>query len=180
MGFMDDLKRGADQLSGKINQSLSGTGAPSSSQAEPLLRDLGVLTFLDQTGRLTEDQQADVQRVMSELQALEAQGVALPLALRTAPPPPPGAATPPPPPGAATPPPPPPGGVTPRRLRRPAAPTPPPPPAAPTPAPPPPGGSVPPPPPPAAPTPPPPPAGGAVPPPPPPPGVVTGEPPADQ
>jgi hypothetical protein len=168
MGFMDDLKRGADQLSGKINQSLSGTGTPSSSQAEPLLRDLGVLTFLDQTGRLTEDQQADVQRVMSELQAFEAQGVALPLALRTAPPPPPGAATPPPPPGGSTPPPPP------------GAASSPPPPGAPTPPPPPVGGSVPPPPPPAAPTPPPPPAGGAVPPPPPPPGVVTGEPPADQ
>jgi hypothetical protein len=147
MGFMDDLKRGADQLSGKINQSFSGSGAPSASQAEPLLRDLGVLTFLDQTDRLTEAQQADVQRVMGELQSLEGQGVALPLALRTAPPPPPGST-------AASPPPPP---------------TPPPPP-------PPPGGAVPPPPPPAAPTPPPPPPpGGSIPPPPPPPGVVTGE-----
>jgi hypothetical protein len=157
MGFMDDLKRGADQLSGKINQSLSGSGAPSASQAEPLLRDLGVLTYLDQTGRLTDEQQADVQRVMGELQSLEGQGVALPLALRTAPPPPPGSTATPPPAGGAVPPPPPP--------------------AAPTPPPPPPGGAVPSPPPPAAPTPPPPPPpGGSIPPPPPPPGVVTGEP----
>uniref|UniRef100_UPI001AA02131 hypothetical protein n=1 Tax=Rhabdothermincola sediminis TaxID=2751370 RepID=UPI001AA02131 len=113
MGFMDDLKRGADSLSSKINQGLSGSGsgAPSAARAEPLLRDLGVLTFLDQTGRLSEAQQADVQRVLADLQSLEAQGVRLDLALRSAPPPPPGAAAPPPP-GAAAPPPPP-SGVAP-------------------------------------------------------------------
>ncbi|MEJ5256480.1 MAG: hypothetical protein WHS89_14135, partial [Acidimicrobiales bacterium] len=109
MGFLDDLKRGADSLSSKINQSLSGGSGPSASQVEPLLRDLGVLTFLDQTGRLSEAQQADVQRVLAALQNLEAQGVRLDLALRTAPPPPPGAVPPPPPPPAGvTPPPPPP------------------------------------------------------------------------
>ncbi len=150
MGFLDDLKRGADQLSNKVNQSLSGQpGAPSAKQADPLFRDLGVLTYLDQTGQLTEANQADVARVMDELRQLAAQGVVLDMALRTAPPPPPGAA--PPPPGAA-PVPPPPGGVAP----------PPPPGAAPPPAP------V---------TPPPPPGGGAVPPPPPPSGITPPPPP---
>jgi hypothetical protein len=158
MGFLDDLKRGADQLSNKVNQSLSGQpGAPSAKQADPLFRDLGVLTYLDQTGQLTEAQQADVARVMGELGQLAAQGVVLDMALRTAPPPPPGAA--PPPPGSAPPAPgaapvpPPPGGVAP---------------------PPPPGGAAPP-----APVtpPPPPPGGGAVPPPPPPSGITPPPPP---
>jgi hypothetical protein len=115
MGFLDDLKKGADNLGNKLNESLSGHGGPTQSQAEPLLRDLGVLTFLDQTGRLTEQQQPHVARVLGELRALEGQGLVLDVALHTAPPPPPGAgvgATPPPSP-AAVPPPPPPSGVAP-------------------------------------------------------------------
>ncbi len=168
MGFLDDLKKGADNLGNKLNESFSGQGGPTQSQAEPLLRDLGVLTLLDQTGRLTEEQQPHVTRVLGELQALEAQGLVLDVALRSAPPPPPGAgvgatpppptgavAAPPPPPGTAVPPPPPPGGAAPSPAPAPA-------PAA-VPPPPPPGGAVPPPPPPA----------GVVPP-PPPPGVATG------
>jgi hypothetical protein len=134
MGFLDDLKKGADNLGNKLNQSLSGTSGPTQAQAEPLLRDLGVLTFLDQTDRLTEAQQGEVNRVLGELQALESQGLQIDTALRSAPPPPPGSA--PPPPGGATTPPPPGGGTTPPP--RPAS----------VPPPPPPGGSVPPPPPP--------------------------------
>jgi len=39
MGFLDDLKRGADNLANKVNTSVSGTpGAPSAKQADPLLR----------------------------------------------------------------------------------------------------------------------------------------------
>jgi hypothetical protein len=132
MGFLDDLKKQADNLTTKVNQGLSGGagGAPGARQAEPLFRDLGVLTYLAGAGGLTDDQEAQRQRIVGELQALQGQGVALDLALRTAPPPPPGVGAPPPPGGAAPPPPPPPGAVAP-----------PPPPA---------GGAVPPPPPPAA------------------------------
>lgn len=150
MGFLDDLKKGADNLGNKLNESFSGQGGPTQSQAEPLLRDLGVLTFLDQNGRLTEAQQPHVERILGELQALEAQGLVLDVALRSSPPPPPGSAvgTTPPPPGGSVPPPPPPGGAVP--------------------PPPPPGGAVPPPPAPGGAVPPPPPPGGAVPPPPPP------------
>ena len=104
MGFLDDLKKGADNLGNKLNESFSGQGGPTQSQAEPLLRDLGALTFLDQTGRLTAEQQPQVVRILGELQALEAQGLVIDVALRSAPPPPPGAAvgaTPPPPPGAS-------------------------------------------------------------------------------
>lgn len=180
MGFLDDLKKGADNLGNKLNDSFSGQSGPTQSQADPLLRDLGALTFLDQTGRLTEDQQPHVVRILSELQALEAQGLVIDLALRSAPPPPPGAAVgatppppagaaapvPPPPAGGAVPPPPPPAGVTTAPPPAPAAPAPvAPPPAPATVTPPPaPGGAVPPPPSPAA-----------VIPPPPPPGVATGD-----
>jgi hypothetical protein len=148
MGFLDDLKKGADNLGNKLNESFSGQGGPTQSQAEPLLRDLGALTFLDQTGRLTEEQQPHVVRIIGELQALEAQGLVIDVALRSAPPPPPGAAvgaSPPPPPGASTPPPP-----------APAAAVPPPPPPASVSPPPSPGNAVPPPPPPAGVVPPPP------------------------
>jgi hypothetical protein len=144
MGFLDDLKKGADQLGSKLNQSLSGTSGPSQSQAEPLLRDLGVLTYLDQMGRLTEDQQAHVTRIIGELQALEGQGLVLDVALRSAPPPPPGAGATPPPPGATAPPPAP-GATAPPPA--PGATAPPPAPSA-VPPPPPPSGVVPPPPPP--------------------------------
>lgn len=106
MGFLDDVKRGADKLAGDINKGLSGSSQPGSKQAEPLLRDLGALTYLDLAGRLDDSAQAERQRVISELQALEGQGVVLDLSLRTAAPPPPGSA--PPPPGSAAPTPPPP------------------------------------------------------------------------
>jgi hypothetical protein len=114
MGFLDDLKRGADQLGTKVNQGLSGqSGASGARQADPLFRDLGVLAYLDRAGQLTESQQAEMTRVLGELQELADQDVVFDLALRTAPPPAPGAAAPPPPGGAPTPPPPPPppGGV---------------------------------------------------------------------
>jgi hypothetical protein len=156
MGFLDDLKRGADSLANKANDTLGGGGGPSAKAAEPLLRDLGALTYLQRTDRATDSTGAEVDRVLGELRAREAQ-VPFDLALRSAPPPPPGSA--PPPPGAAPPPPggsgvqvpPPPGGAVP-------APPPPggtavPPPPAPQPAqpavqpPPPPAGITPPPPP---------------------------------
>jgi len=163
MGFLDDLKKGADNLGNKLNESFSGQGGPSQSQADPLLRDLGVLTFLDQTGRLTDEQKPHVERILGELHALEGQGLVIDVALRSAPPPPPSAAT------GATPPPPPPGGTAPPPPAPGAAVPPPPPPAAPaTPPPPPPATPATPPPPPATPTVPPPPPPSSIPPPPPP------------
>jgi hypothetical protein len=157
MGFLDDVKRGANQLSAKANQAMSGSGGPSASQAEPYLRDLGLITYLEQTGRLDDAKAAHRDEVISQLQTFESQGMALDQGLRTAAPPPPGAAggAPPPPGGAAAPPPP--GGGT-------AAPPPPGGGADASPPPPPGGGTV---------TPPPPPAGGTIAP-PPPPGAVGG------
>jgi hypothetical protein len=135
--------------------------ATSKKKADTLFRDLGVLTYAEAQGRVSEESQAEITRVMGELQALEATSGPLDTTLKTAvpdaPPPPgsaPGAAAPPPAPGAtppppapgATPPPPAPGGATP-------------PPPAPSPSPPPPPGDVAPPPPPGSVAPPPPPSG---------------------
>jgi hypothetical protein len=155
MGFLDDLQRGADNLSTSINKGISGTQQRWA--ADSLLYDLGVLKYQEATGRGNPFITSEIERVTKAIQEQEQSGTPISFALRTsASPPPPGAAgaTPPPPPPGAVPPPPPAGSV------------PPPPPGA---VPPPPPGAVPPPPP--GPVPPPPP--GAVPPspsPPPPPG----------
>jgi hypothetical protein len=137
VGFLDKAKAAAEQAMSKVDASLSGSG--SAQQADPYFRDLGVLAYLEATGRAPADAAAHRERCVGALRQLESQ-TALNLSLGSTAPPPPGAAAaaPPPPGAAAAAPPPPPGAVA---------------------APPPPGAGVPPPPPP---------SGGSVPPPPPP------------
>ena len=133
-------------MSAKADQALASSGmagpASAGKQADKFFRDLGVLAYLEATGRPADPAEKD--RVMGALQGFEGQGAIGSFALQTAAPPPPGAvaggyAAAPPPPGgygaptggaaapgggyAAPPPPPPPGwGSTP-------PPPPPPPPA---------------------------------------------------
>lgn len=141
MGFLDDLKRGADDLANQTNAALKG-GSSIAGRAEPLLRDLGVLTYRERAGTLDEAAAADKERVLAALDVLALEGP-IDLPLRTSAPPPPGAPPPaageavtlPPPPASASAPPPPPG----------SAPLPPPPPGS-APLPPPPGSALPPPP----------------------------------
>jgi hypothetical protein len=122
------------------------TGAGPSKQGDAYLRDLGVLAYLESTGRPPADLAEQRQRCLTALGQLEAQGP-LNLAMGSVAPPPPGAAGgAPPPPGAAAAAPPPPGPVA----------TPPAPGSVPAPPPP---GSVAPPPPPGSVAPPPPPSG---------------------
>lgn len=166
MGFLDKAKAAATELSAKADQALASQGLAGPSvggkQADKFFRDLGVLAYLDATGRPSDAGERD--RIMTALHGFEAQGALPSFALQTAappPPPPPGAAAqapqgyaaapPPPSPGGAAQPPPPPGWG--------AAPPPPPPPsnwgAAPPPPPPPPNwDAAPPPPPPPPPSPP--------------------------
>lgn len=149
MGFLDKAKAVATDAAAKANTALSstmgslqgtGTGGPA---PDALLHDLGVLAYLEATGReASADERA---RVLGQLQEAERAGALRSFALRTAVPPAPPA------PGMAGTVPPPPGGTVP-----------PPPGGAPVPPPPPGGASVPPPPPGGAPVPPPP--GGVVPP----------------
>ena len=161
MSFFERAKAAANDLAAKADAEMKkagintpgspvGGGSPGGAGSagggggvgDRALRDLGVLAYLEATGRPASAQDRD--RVLAYLRDLESSGRLGPLTLTPTPPPPPAAyGGPPPPPGpaaAAAPPPPPPGsdaGSPP--------PPPPPPPSGPEPTPP---GSTPPPPPP--------------------------------
>lgn len=125
MGLLDKAKAAASDLAAKAdsamnNMSTTGTGAPRPADLDKYFRDLGVLAYLEATGRPADAAERD--RVMTTLRDLDGQGAIRSFALQTTPPPAPGMAGPamaPPPPGmaGATPPPPAPmgapGGMTP-------------------------------------------------------------------
>lgn len=134
MGLLDKAKAAASDLAAKAdsamsNMSSTATGGPRPADLDKYFRDLGVLTYLEATGRPADAAERD--RVMTTLRDLDGQGAIRSFALQTTPPPAPGmagapmtppppgmaGATPPPAPGmaGATPPPPmgAPGGVTP-------------------------------------------------------------------
>ncbi len=103
MGFLDKAKTLADQAIAKadvaMNTATTGTGG--AKQADPYLRDLGVLALLEATGRAPVDLAEQRQRCLTALGQIEAQGP-INLAMGSLAPPPPGAAAgAPPPPGAA-------------------------------------------------------------------------------
>lgn len=135
MGLLDKAKGLADQAMAKADEAMnSASSGGVGKQADAYLRDLGVLAYLEATGRPAPDAEMQRERCMTALGQLEGQGP-LNLAMGSVAPPPPGAAAgAPPPPGAAAAPPPP-GAAAP------------PPPSGPTAAPPPPGAVAPPPPP---------------------------------
>ncbi len=109
MGFLDDLKKGANDLASSVNKGVSDTQARW--QVDHLLNDLGVLTLQELTGRANDATAPEKQRVIAALAEAEANGQVVNFTLKTAaaPPPPPPAAPPPPgapaPAGAAPPPP---------------------------------------------------------------------------
>lgn len=110
MGFMDKARAAASDLAAKADTALanSGLGAPGAGEANKYFHDLGVLTFLTESGRPASAE--DRERVMAALREMDARGAIVSFGLQTAaappPPPPPGSAVPPPP-GSAVPPPPP-------------------------------------------------------------------------
>ena len=90
MGFLDKAKAAASDLAAKADTALAssglgGSGAPGGGDAERYFRDLGVLTYLDATGRPGAPE--DRARVMASLQELEARGSIRSFALHTSPPP---------------------------------------------------------------------------------------------
>ena len=130
MGFLDKAKAAASDLAAKADTALanSGLGGPGATASpEKLLRDLGVVAYLEATGRSTPE--GEKERLMGTLRELEASNVLAPLVLHTTPPPPgavppaagapttPAAGPPPPPPapapGPMAPPPPPPSWMKP-------------------------------------------------------------------
>jgi len=132
MGFLDKAKAAASDLAAKADSALNSSGAggpkpPGAGDVDKYFRDLGVLTYLEASGRAADAAERD--RVMGVLRDLDAGAAIRSFALHTAPPPAPGmAGAVPPPPGmaGATPPPAPAEAAPPA----PAAPvTPPPPPS---------------------------------------------------
>lgn len=149
MSFFERAKAAATDLAAKADVAMqqAGINTPSGGGGDRALRDLGVLAYLDATGRPVEA--ADRERLMAELRELESSGRLGPLTLTPSyapgtPPPPPGAAgtasgvpaappppptgAPPPPPAGATPPPPPATTAPPASPEVPPGATPPPPP----------------------------------------------------
>jgi hypothetical protein len=116
MSFFERAKAAATDLAAKADGAIANaglSGAPARSpQADRLLRDLGVLAFLEGTGRAINP--ADRERIVGALGRLEASGqigqltISPPDQAPGMPPPPPGAAGAAPPPPAPYPPPPPP------------------------------------------------------------------------
>jgi len=121
MGFMDKAKEAAEDL----KASFATSEVRDSEQA---YRDLGMIAYLTTTGRPIDE--ADRQRLVNTLWALEQQAKLPPFRLVTSPPPPP--PPPPPVPQAAPPPAPPPAPAAPPEPPAPAAPPVPPTPPAPT------------------------------------------------
>lgn len=115
MGFLDKAKAAANELAAKADTALGSSGfggpaaPPGGGDANAYFHDLGVLTYLEASGRPSSAE--DRARVMTALQELDGRGALRSFALHTAPPPAPGmAGSVPPPPGmagSAAPPPPP-------------------------------------------------------------------------
>lgn len=158
MSFFERAKAAASDLAAKADVEMKKagistpggtglTGGAAGGGADRALRDLGVLAYLEATGRAASA--ADRERLLATLRELESSGRLGPLTVTPpaygapgTPPPPPGAAAsaamstaPPPPPGGTPPPPPPPGAAPPPPPPSPPAPettppgsTPPPPP----------------------------------------------------
>src|SRR5688572_16464157 len=93
---MDQVKAAANDLKDSVERSLASGNA--ARDVERHYRDLGMLTYLQDTGRAIDA--ADRARIVAELRAAEAAGAMTAFTLQTAAPPPP----PPPPPSGQVPP----------------------------------------------------------------------------
>lgn len=134
MGFLDKAKAAASDLANKADAAMASSGLGGTGfSTEKLFRDLGVIAYLEATGRQAPEGERD--RVLGTLREAEQHGSIPSFALQTAAP---AAGTVPPPPGAAAqqaqqaPPapqmaPPPPGAPVPEAPVQPTAPPPPPP-----------------------------------------------------
>ncbi len=114
MGFLDKAKAAANDLASKADTALSssglgGPGASTGAQPERCFRDLGVLAYLEASGRPFP--QGERERLLAALREAESRGAIPSFDLRTAAPahgsvpPPPGSTggAPPPPPGGSAP-----------------------------------------------------------------------------
>lgn len=118
---MDKARAAASDLAAKAD---SARASSSGGETDRYLRDLGVLAYLEASGRPASPE--DRERVMGALTGMEARGAIGTLTLQTSAPPPPGGTVPPPPRGGV-PPPAPQAHTPPPAQSAPTAPAPPPP-----------------------------------------------------
>ena len=71
MGFLDKAKGLADQAIAKADEAMAG--GPTSKSADPYFRDLGVLAYLEATGRPSADADRIRQEAITAINGLEAQ-----------------------------------------------------------------------------------------------------------
>ena len=96
MGFLDKAKAAASDLAAKADTALNsagggaGAGGPKAGDTDKYFHDLGVLSYLEATGRPADP--AERERVMGALQQLDQSGAIRSFALQTTPPPAPGMA----------------------------------------------------------------------------------------
>jgi len=83
MGFMDQVKAAATDLKDSVEGSLSSTNA--ARDVERHYRDLGMLAYLQETGRSIDP--ADRERILAALRQAEAEGAIATFALQTGAPP---------------------------------------------------------------------------------------------
>lgn len=98
MGFLDKAKEMAQQVATQTKDMVDDVQGKR--KAEDLLEDVGRLVYLDRTGRSVAGTDAELARLVAELQALEAEGIEFTTVAVKPPPPPPA------PPGSPLPPPP--------------------------------------------------------------------------
>lgn len=73
MGFLDKAKEKAQELAGQAKDKFEDVQGKR--KADSLLDDLGRIVYLDRTGRPKDDAEAEIVRLVAELQKLEADGI---------------------------------------------------------------------------------------------------------
>jgi polyhydroxyalkanoate synthesis regulator phasin len=73
MGFLDKAKEKAQELAGQAKDKYEDVQAKR--KADDLLDDLGRVLYLQRTGRPADNAEAEIVRLVAELQKLEAEGV---------------------------------------------------------------------------------------------------------
>lgn len=91
MGFLDKAKEKATQLAGQAKEKIEDV--KEKRKADDLLDDLGRILYRQRTDRGESGDEAEIERLVAELRALEAEGTELveaaPVAADAPPPPPP-------------------------------------------------------------------------------------------
>jgi hypothetical protein len=82
MGFLDKAKQAVTEAADKTKEAVDD--AQTKRKADALFHDLGVVSYAEAQGRVSDRSRAEVERIVGELRAIEAQEGALDTTLKTA------------------------------------------------------------------------------------------------